>query len=65
MIDLVGPSNSITMSDVMVTIAAFFAGWTKYAQSAKDQQLADRDKHIAWLEKQLDALRDTVEQLGK
>ena len=49
MVDLLGPSGNVTMTDVMVTVAAFLAGWTKYAQKHKDDQLKARDDTIAYL----------------
>lgn len=57
MIELVGP-NGLQMSDVMVTLAAFFAAWTKWAQKAKDEQLAARDETIAFLKKELQDCRE-------
>ena len=48
------------MTDVMVTIAAFLAGWIKYAQKAKDEQLAARDETIAFLKKEIIYLRQQM-----
>ena len=59
MIELLGPTGSVTMSDVMVTAAAFLAGWTKYAQKHKDDQLKARDDTIAYLETELKKCRDS------
>jgi hypothetical protein len=48
----------ITMSDLVVTISAILSGIVAWRQKAKDQQLADRDKHIVWLQKRLDECRE-------
>lgn len=66
------PTGAISMSDVLITIATFFAAWTKVAQKAKDEQLKSRDEairardeHIKWLQQQLDKQRveeDTLRQ---
>jgi hypothetical protein len=55
------PNGAVTMSDVLVTVAAFLAGWTKYAQKAKDEQLQSRDATIEFLQKQIKYLTDENE----
>ncbi len=57
MIEMFGPTGALTMNDVLVTLAAFFAAWTKYAQKAKDEQLAARDETIAFLKRELEECR--------
>ena len=59
-IALTGASGQITMNDIMVTLAALgsgtaaaIAGWVKFAQREKDQQLKARDETIEFLKKQI------------
>lgn len=52
------PTGAISMQDVLITLGAFFAAWTKLAQSEKDRQLKSRDDTISYLEGELKKLRD-------
>ena len=57
------PGGTVTMQDVMITLAAFLAGWVKFAQKAKDEQLKARDETIEFLKKQITYL--VSQQLSK
>ena len=50
------------MQDVMITLAAFLAGWVKFAQKAKDEQLKSRDETIEFLKQQITYLQNQLKE---
>ena len=58
------PDGGLSMQDVMITLAAFLAGWVKFAQKAKDEQLKARDETIEFLKKQITYLADQLHGRG-
>ena len=59
-----GPGGAVTMQDVMITLAAFLAGWVKFAQKAKDEQLKSRDETIEFLKTQITYLQNQLNSRG-
>ena len=58
------PDGGLSMQDVMITLAAFLAGWVKFAQKAKDEQLKARDETIEFLKKQITYLVGQMNNKG-
>ena len=54
------PGGTVTMQDVMITLAAFLAGWVKFAQKAKDEQIKSRDDTITFLKEQITYLQEQI-----
>ena len=53
------------MQDVMITLAAFLAGWVKFAQKAKDEQIRSRDDTIEFLKTQITYLQNQLNASSK
>ena len=58
------PNGGLSMQDVMITLAAFLAGWVKFAQKAKDEQLKARDETIEFLKKQITYMSELLRGKG-
>ena len=58
------PNGGLSMQDVMITAAAFLAGWVKFAQKAKDEQLKSRDETITFLKEQITYLQNQLNTRG-
>lgn len=60
---LLGHTGAVTMNDIMVTLGAIIAAMVAWRQRSKDEQIKERDKHIEWLQTQLDKQREEEENL--